>query len=155
MAIPCKHRTREAFGRPCLYLAVVLLLGCQSKLVPVTGTVRLDKKPLEKAGVMFHALEKGPVASGTTDARGHFELMTANKRGALPGKYKVTVSRIDVVGGETEEAVLVGGQRAVRVTPPMYGDPKATPLTATVQRDGGPFDFDLWQNSDAVKPELK
>jgi hypothetical protein len=134
-----------------LTLALPLLAGC-GKFVPVTGTVRMDKKPLAKAGVMFHAVDKGPVASGTTDAQGRFELFTVNQRGVLPGKYKVTVSLVNVVGGKTEEAVLQGGQQVVHVTPEIYGDPNNTPLTATVARGAGPFDFELSKDAVSGKP---
>jgi hypothetical protein len=147
-----KRPIKGILGLLVVAAAIPLLTGCGGNLVPVRGVVRLDKKPVEKAGVMFHAVDKGPVASGTTDAQGRFELFTVNDRGALPGKYKVTVSRAEVVGGETEEAVLISGQRVVRITPERYGDPKSTPLTATVQRGAGPFEFDLSSKVDAVKP---
>jgi hypothetical protein len=146
-----KRPTKDIFGVLVLAAAMPLLAGCGGKLVPVRGIVRLDKKPLEKAGVMFHAVDKGPVASGTTDAQGRFELFTVNDRGALPGKYKVTVSVVNVVSGMTEEAVLQSGQRIVHVTPEVYGDPKTTPLTATVQRGAAPFEFDLSSKVDAEK----
>jgi hypothetical protein len=139
---PRQDNLTNLSGMLLLLAAFPLLAGC-GNLVPVAGTVRLDKKPLAKAGVMFHALDKGPVASGTTDSQGRFELFTVNQRGVLPGKYKVTVSLVNVVGGKTEEAVLQGGQRVVHVTPQIYGDPKTTPLTATVARGTGPFDFEL------------
>src|SRR5690349_16946793 len=76
----------------CLTL---LSLGCGSNLVPAEGTVTLDGQPLANASVGFVPDEEGlQTASGTTDKNGRFRLMIGDRKaGALPGKYKVLVSK--------------------------------------------------------------
>lgn len=90
--------------------ALPAALGCSDsglKLAEVSGVVTVDGKPMEYVGVVFHP-EFGPIATGNTDAEGRFELVTANRSGALVGNHVVTIA--DSVGGikftETEDGLL-------------------------------------------------
>jgi hypothetical protein len=90
---------------PTLLLTLVSL-GCGGSaggttIVPVSGRVLMDNKPLEHASVQFTpesktAGEAGPLAVGTTDAEGRFTLKTVIKgkdvEGAVPGKHHVQIS---------------------------------------------------------------
>jgi len=73
--------------------------GCSDKHtpIPVSGEVTLDGQPVEAATVYFYAvgdLKEGRTATGQTDKEGKFRLSTLGTNdGALPGNYKVVVSK--------------------------------------------------------------
>lgn len=69
-----------------------VLAGCGGpKLVPVTGAVTLDGKPVDGATVTFVSEDGKNSFSGSTDASGKYSLQEGEKVGALPGSYKVIV----------------------------------------------------------------
>ena len=78
-------------------LCVVLLGGCSDSrfppTAPVTGTVTVDGKPMERLSVTFYYQGKAArVGSGTTDAEGKFTISTFGKDdGALIGLHHVTI----------------------------------------------------------------
>ena len=88
-----------------LGLAVLLLaaVGCGAsgpKIVPVSGRVMMDNKPLAKARVTFQPIGKGgnlypgPGSYGETDADGNYSLKTVgdDKPGAVVGEHRVEIS---------------------------------------------------------------
>lgn len=86
---------------------VVSMIGCQKNdLSPVTGTVILDGKPIEKANVYFTPVAGGDgAATGETNASGHFtlRLLKGGTTGAVPGEYIVTVKKlVSVDTGKTQ-----------------------------------------------------
>jgi hypothetical protein len=117
------------------------LAGCGGpKLVPVSGTVMLDGKPLSHCGVSFSADtskgNKGALSSvGRLDARGQYTLRTFGVKaseggtGAPVGWYKVTLR----VGP---------GDPDLKVNP-NYLDPNKTPLSIEVVADPAPDAYDL------------
>ena len=131
-------------------------------LVNVTGTVNYQGKPVDGATVSFAPEGTGRAASGRTDASGKFRLTTLNENdGALPGKYKVSVSKVenlDAASQLTAEdmAKMVGGGKAApsgptpskggqsggikHHVPEKYETPDKSGLTAEVT-DGGANDF--------------
>jgi hypothetical protein len=86
-------------------VAAVLAAGCATppsgleNLVPVKGKVVITGKPALGGNVRSVALipdaSKGNASShrpfGEIDADGNFEIVTANRKGAPPGHYKVAV----------------------------------------------------------------
>src|SRR5258708_2370379 len=86
-----------------VYALVVLLVagaaaGCGSKTSKVEGVVTLDGTPVQGATVIFVPETGDRQASGQTDADGVFHLTTFNTGdGAVPGTYKVTVSKTSAV----------------------------------------------------------
>jgi hypothetical protein len=91
--------------RRCVWLLAVLLsAGCgrSAVLVPVSGVVTLDEKPLEGASVAFMPDAGGKPMSadyvgsqGKTDANGRYSLTTMEaepRAGALLGKHRVTIT---------------------------------------------------------------
>src|SRR5262245_48238703 len=62
-----------------------------AKLVPVSGIVKVRGKPLAGAVVMLMN-SSGIPGVGETGSDGRFVLETASQKGALPGKYQVTIS---------------------------------------------------------------
>ena len=149
-----------------LFLASVLLfaVGCGSGLgtVPVTGKVTLDGEPVEGAMVVFNAdSADGRSASGMTDASGAYVLTTEfNGDGALPGSYKVAVSKFeggddgmpDTTGMSEDEAMdaMYGALDKKGRNAPVaknliakkWSNEAGSGLTATVT-DSGPNEFNF------------
>ena len=114
-------------------------------LVPVTGIVTLDGKPLADADVgLFFDGEppKGFISSGAkTDSSGKFVVMTGSKPGTVPGRYKITVSqlrlldnspiKLDPSKGIDFEQLRTAGQLK-QLLPDRYSDPASTQLSAAV-----------------------
>jgi hypothetical protein len=121
---------------------------------PVSGTVKLDGKPLGNAMVQFHPTgEKHvQVAVGRTDADGRYELQLvvggakSPPRGAIPGDYKVTVSKFakpdgtEIPANSTEPPANLG---AFESLPMPYTNPQSTPLLAKVPEAGVKLDFEV------------
>jgi hypothetical protein len=98
-----RHSPGPPNRRPTgLFLAGLLgafLAGCGqgAGLVPVTGKVTLDGKPLGTGTVTFHPdAAKGNaaphLAAGEIDGQGNYKLLSDGKEGVPPGWYKVTVT---------------------------------------------------------------
>src|SRR4051794_4970198 len=86
--------------------AAALAAGCSGpKLVPVSGQVTLNGRPLKNVRVEFHPDPdqgaSGPSSSGVTDDDGRFTLICparANAPGAVVGHHRVVLSDLDVYG---------------------------------------------------------
>lgn len=73
-------------------------------VVPVSGTVTYQGRPVEGATVVFAPQGPSRAACGRTDSSGRFHLTTLVPRdGALPGEYQVSVSKTQVETPMTEE----------------------------------------------------
>jgi hypothetical protein len=88
---------RPAFFGPAaraagVLLSLIALAGCGDEnplgRLPVTGTVSLDGKPLERGSVSFEPLGGG-TSSGSTIAAGEFAIR--EEKGLPPGRYRVRV----------------------------------------------------------------
>lgn len=88
--------------RPCPlipWLAIVVSLvvfesGCKRhpRVVPVSGVVRYNGKPLPFGSILFQP-NKGQTAAGDIQADGSFKLSSyADDDGAVPGSHRVSVS---------------------------------------------------------------
>lgn len=157
-----------------LLLAFALTaLGCGSGedlskfkegLVPVTGTITLDGKPLEGAGVLFIPASaakiggKGDVgarmAMGETDAQGKYSLISPphgsdavpeEYQGCLPGEYVLALDRRRMPDGSIPDPGAESPQamKAEQTIPAKYTNPMSSGLKATVTPQGGEFNFDL------------
>jgi len=94
-------------------LLASVLCGCtgnSSGTVPVSGKVIKDGQPVSGAVVAFMPnAPDGKAASGTTDASGAYNLTTiVNGDGAMPGSYKVTVTKF--AGAAAAAGPSTGGQ---------------------------------------------
>jgi hypothetical protein len=97
-------KLRSAFtliGRVCWCTLAMMVVGCGSgsKVVPVSGTVTLDGKPLPNAHVAFQpeaskgTQNAGVGSYGVTDASGKYSLHTADtdQNGAVVGTHRVEI----------------------------------------------------------------
>lgn len=140
-----------------LMFGVATLSGCGSTVaagpdpatfVAVKGLVTFDGKPLDSAMVVFFPQDAkmGDGATAVTVASGEYELKTNGANGAVPGNYRVMISRLVDGSGkpviatpETPPANL--GARESLAT--RYSDYTATILKVKVTPQGGAFDFKL------------
>jgi hypothetical protein len=148
-----------------LALVALATAGCQSNgppLVPVSGKVTLDGKPL--AGKTLKFLPEpgtpGQGAGATTDAAGGYALLAArpgatrDEAGAPPGSYRVVVVEpmfpIDLPvqdANDPSAAPAVGlpsaAPRKKQEIPAVYTKPETTPLRAEVPAGGGEINLTL------------
>lgn len=140
-------------SRALMLCLLMLATGCGSaesgRGVPISGTITFDGKPLEGATVTF--MNDTFVGFGRTDAEGNYRLA----QGALPGKNKVVISKIeggaqpaDVIedpeagmdAGQFEAAAMGTGVKVPTgpkdLIPADYSDPSKTKLTWDVPAGG-------------------
>lgn len=146
METPSLSRPRD-FRSLCGAAAVfAVLAGCGPggpRLVPVTGTVTLDGKPVADAGVMFKPSGNLPPATANTDAQGHFSLVTLNRPGAVLGEHQVSIVKQETTGVGDFGAVGPGGVKTTWLVPQKYSIPESSGLKAAVTADQRHFDFSL------------
>ena len=106
----------------------------------------LDDKPVEGAQVVLVPAAEGTTgAFGTTDASGRFALRAyEQKEGAIPGDYKVQVSKTVEVRLEGAKGSVDGGDpvRFDYGVPAKYTGVATSGLTATIP-DSGTTDLKL------------
>lgn len=134
---------------PCLVLlAAVFTVGCGSDVpdfpdtAVVKGVVTQGGKPVEGATVTFIPKIEGEgayAASGTTGSDGSYNLSTffsaaSTKEGAIPGDYKVTVTKsppVDPNAGKGHGDPTAMGP--ANVLPKQYAEANGSPLDANVK----------------------
>ncbi|MEI8381080.1 MAG: carboxypeptidase-like regulatory domain-containing protein [Planctomycetota bacterium] len=143
--------------RTVLLATVIAALGCGGSGLPetvsVTGTVTYQGNPVTDAQVVLNSTDpKGKPATGATDAQGKFTVQTyvsptAQAKGAIPGQYKVTVTKIEQSKQSSEEMMKAAssGQPAMpkNLLPKKYSVESSTDLTADVKKGMGPLSFAL------------
>lgn len=137
----------SALLRFAMLLSLGLLAGCGfapgpvatiEEVVPVSGTLTYQGKPLEGYQVTFLPTDGRRVAVGVTDSAGHFTLGTNTLNdGAPPGSHKVSV----VWAGppSTDGAVLDAPTQPPKPPvqiPTKYGNPESSGLTQEVPPEG-------------------
>lgn len=124
-------------------LFLSLTVGCGPptlKLVPVSGVVTLNGKPVEGAAVMFSPQAGGRPAIGLTDAAGRFQLTTVKTNdGALEGTHVIAVTKLETTGVEADadglSTPLTSEVRQVWHVPKKYSAPATSGLTAEVKSE--------------------
>lgn len=153
-------------------LAVCVLSGCGGPDTPPVaaagGVVTYKGAPVEGARIMFHPVEGGARTSyGTTDASGRFKMSTfGTGDGALLGRHKVAISKVDVAEKQLSQQDIdamqkrgisampgydsmmgVGGKTAEKpkmLIPEKYADKEQSGIEAEVVADGAnEFTFNL------------
>ncbi len=156
-AVPSTNPANTLLGKPAvapslarLALALLMLVavGCGRQgptLLPVSGVVTLDGRPVAEAGLIFTPVEEGPVASGSTDAQGRFQLRTVNEFGAVAGEHLVTVTKQETTGLGDFGAVGPEGVKTIWHVPEKYSNRKTSGLQYTIGPDS---------DNDTVRIEL-
>ncbi|MDR1383561.1 MAG: carboxypeptidase-like regulatory domain-containing protein [Planctomycetaceae bacterium] len=144
-----------------LLLLTLCFLGCGgSKVDPsyrlVTGTITHKGTPVAGATVAFSPLDGGAAASGVSNASGNYTLSTGTAlipgSGTKPGKYKVTVYKVEKAVDKDAEDLDAGkisyneymerrdktvippsGLPDTHLLPTIYNDAKTSPLEVIVE----------------------
>ena len=123
-----------------LHVAVVGCGGSELDVAPAEGTVTLDGKAVNRAGIIFRP-DLGPLSTAVSDAEGHFHLMTGKVDGALVGKHRITVthgqgSKMEESYGGTMGAPIRQKKQAKPKPsfPEQYEQVNTSGLTATIKR---------------------
>lgn len=142
-----------------LCLVAGALAGCGSDdsptLVPATGTVYYNDKPISGAMVTFQ-VEGKPLATGQTNAEGKFVITTGGRPGAPLGDAKVGIAKT-AAGTQDMTSMKPDDMRAMQMAnknrvpdvkpeiPVKYGDPQNSKLVATLSANGDEnvFEFRL------------
>ncbi len=156
-----RRRTLTALASMSLSFVALLAIGCgdDSGLATrykVTGTVKYKGAPVEKGTVTFAPEDAANGRSATsTITNGSYSLTThANNDGALPGKYKVTVSSREVdltkaqannkAGGSMrQDDIAKAYKEAKKLTPAKYEIPETSGLSYEVKASSNVYDIDL------------
>jgi hypothetical protein len=133
----------------------LLAVGCGGEnpnlpaLVPVSGTVTLDGKPLGGAMLSFAPVgdTRGNGAEGYTEPDGTFKLSSPPRgEGAAVGQYQVIIRKLVMPDGSDfprNSDVAPMDSEAKETLSPKYSDAEQTTLTANVPEGGGIINFDL------------
>jgi hypothetical protein len=122
--------------------------GCGNKskypTAPVSGTIKMDGKPLANGVVTFQPVGGGMASLGMTDADGHYTLKALREEfdGAVVAKHRVVIRTVNtrVVDTTSDKS----DPKAVDPIPKKYND--ATELTIEIP-EGGRDDADFNLNS--------
>lgn len=160
-ALTRKHKTESILGRYalaiclCAMLAMPTFFGCGKpglELIPITGVVTLDGKPVQGAAVVFQFQGSGPPARGVTDQNGQFQLTTKKANdGVVAGLHTVTVlgyldtpiSSSDSPPDSDPEADPNQPRQGIWFVPERYSFPQTSQLTANVSTEIIHFEFPL------------
>jgi hypothetical protein len=129
---------------PVVVCLVVLIGGCGrgNRTVPAGGVVTLDGQPLAGAAVLLVPMAGGMPSRGSTQSDGSFALTTfAQGDGAMVGRHRVTVSKIELNGVNATADGLQGmtNSRQIQVkhlSPERYETAATSGLEVTVERSG-------------------
>lgn len=133
-------------ARFALAMAIAILsqqaTGCRrSDMVPVSGRVTFEGRPVPKAIVRF-VPESRPMAAAGTDDDGRYGLTTRRPMdGAYIGRHKVIVTPWMPGAGDTSGVAAEPERPDI---PKIVRDADSTPLTVEVTPEGpNQFDFEL------------
>jgi hypothetical protein len=139
--------------------ALMVLLGCGddtglAKRYPVTGTVTYKGEPVKKGIITFTPDQTdGRSATGTIED-GTLTLTTmADRDGALPGSYKVSITAreadftqvvANAKGGPAKQKdVALANKEAKYLIPAKYGSIQTSGLAAKVEERANRFQYEL------------
>ena len=103
---------------------LTLALGCGGPtLVPVSGTVTLDEKPLAGVYLTFEPVQGAGelVSTGVTNEAGEYTLSCGDEPGAVPGIHRIILTTI-APGSHTDELSVLPQDKV----PPRYQDGSLT-----------------------------
>jgi len=143
-------------------LTALLAGGCGSDrpvVLPVSGVVTLEGKPVADAAVVLTSKNGGRPASGQSDNEGRFKLTTFDLNdGAVPGEHvavvvkkQLIVNGVAPVQNEDRERNSVstptlGYNTTVKwLVPPKYADPTTSGLIFSVESGMEPLKLELFE----------
>jgi len=145
---------RLVVGAIALFLCLVGGCGGDARgRHAISGTVKIDGKPLDTGNISFQPIDGQNTAGGGTISDGRYHV--PREGGLVPGKYAVIInSPVPGTGGGADENSLPGDPPA----PPKEMIPaewnSESEHTIEVKSEGPfDFDFDVSPKSKQVRPE--
>lgn len=143
----------KIYGLCFIVLFLAAFTACTPKnpaaagLVPASGTISLDGTPIGGAMITFHNIddEKKPGGSAISKPDGTFSLnMFAEGDGTYPGKYCVTVSKVEITYPISDEELLkleaagkdIPAGKKSETFPPKYQAIASSDLNVTIPEKG-------------------
>jgi hypothetical protein len=127
----------------CSFGLALLVLGCGRPAdphIPVAGKVTVAGEPL-KTGTIVFSPDPTAGSASSEEARGlirdgAYSLTAGEKKGALPGHYKVAIYATEATDSTKPPLSLID---------PIYNDPDRSKFKAEVRAAAPPaaYDFDL------------
>lgn len=121
---------------------VFCLAGCgggteQLPVVPASGTVKLGALPLDGATLVFAPQDGKHVGTALSGAGGAFAVSMNNQTGALPGTYKVIVTKTVVTPPKLDPSGHEETPETSKLlTPKKYSALETTDLQVTIPAEG-------------------
>lgn len=142
-------------------VACLTAIGCggtstDPDLIPASGLVVIDEKPLADATIEFTPVEgsSGIGGVGRSGSDGRYTITNhRNSPGVPPGQYKVTVVKWVKKDGSVlgEEETPIDTPDLKLQVPIVYTEVETTPLTVTVSREEGIPDLKLSSKAKAPR----
>lgn len=119
---------------PVVALAAIAIVGCNRgpDLVPVSGTVMIDGKPLTYGTVRLIP-DSGRPALSNIDSEGRFKLMTDEHEGVVAGTHAVEVMAVEPISEYQNKYHA----------PEEYGSAITSGLTATISEPTDNLEINL------------
>lgn len=154
-------KRKSVVSRALLHIVCIaaagIMLGCGSGggisgTAPVSGKVTYKGQPVAGASIGFYSdAAEGRVAVATSGADGSYELMTLDSKGALPGKYSVTVKKTEIPPELTKEVSMEEAAANANkplplpkeLLPSKYGTPANSPLKFEIKSGSNTIDLPL------------
>lgn len=138
------HFSSKTVRWRCGLALLAACIGCDSSTT-ISGIVSLDGKPLQitdgmRGTVVFQpASHQGPTLNGMIDASGRYTLAAGSETAVPPGVYLATVSAVEILPGDEEDAQ----QQGRRITPERYASAAESGLRVKVLTGDNHIDLDL------------
>ena len=138
-------------------LSVVALVGCKSDrplIVPVSGVVTIEGKPLANAAIAFMPVGGGRFGYGATDEDGQFKIGTfTDSDGAIVGEHRISITLQDIISpaamGRTPEEEEEMDRRGESLwvfksrIPEKYASPETSGISVNVEKGMPPVTIQL------------
>lgn len=131
---------------PVTVVTCLTIAGCGGSRIEtaaVSGTVTYDGKPVTEGTVLFQP-EKGPGATGSLDAQGHYVLRTKKLADGAPlGKNTVVILPPTTLGGPDSPTPGQLIKRDFPNIPEKYRRAETSGLVREVNPGNNTFDFEI------------
>ncbi|MDB5337021.1 MAG: hypothetical protein JWN70_2640, partial [Planctomycetaceae bacterium] len=146
------HFSIGPFGKTII-LGLLVLAGCGgddvkpfNNLVPVSGTVSFDGKPVPQGSVSFTPVDPTGQAASSKITNGSFKMLTTvSAPGVIAGKYKVRIESKELPPeGAAAAPPPTGAVKPVKsLIPAKYGDVNTSGLEVDVVKGMPAIKWDL------------
>jgi len=125
-------------------LCVAALAGCETKMYPISGRVKVGGAPFANGSVNFVPVGPGRPAYGGTDANGRFTLDTGNSPGAPKGTYKLVLQKFETTADSSDERTPSDQRKPLKSSlPEKFTRPETSDITIEVPSPNGLYEFDI------------